>query len=151
MFFRYSPAACLAFARSFYVAEDRDKLVLSPIFYTSNPQTVAAGAQRVINIPISNQADFVMCGVNVRSATSSADIFAQSTLLLVDNSSGEPLSQGPTMLASYVGNLTIHNTLPHPYFLRGNSAITANINNLSISDMDYLTVVLSGFQCRVLN
>lgn len=151
MFYRYSPAACLAFARSFYVPEDRERLILSPIFYSSAPETLAARTQRVIPIQISNQADFVLCAVNVYSTLAAGLEYAQSTILLVDTSSGEPLSQGPTMLASYYAPASYSHSLPHPYFLRGNSALTATINNTSASAFDELTIVLSGYQCRVLN
>lgn len=150
MYYRYSPEACLAFAKSFYVAEDRNKLVLTPQIYASPPQTVLAGTQAQILIPISNQADFILCGINLYSPTTFNDSFISGTILFVDSSSGEPLSQGPQPMMTYYATGLKSHSLPHPYFLRGNSALSASVNNGSVGDILNFTIVLTGYQCRVL-
>lgn len=148
MNYQYSPLAVLAFAKSQYRAEDREKLILTDRFYSTERVDIAVTSQKSFVIPISAQADFILCGINAYSDSVESLAFAQSSILVTDSSSGQTLSQGPTMLASFMSNAQIQRSLPHPYFVPGNTAVTINIQNPSAEVLTEFSVVLSGFDVR---
>lgn len=148
MRYEYSPLAVLAFAKAQYRPEDREKLILTDQFYSTQPTDIATNTQRPFSIAISAQADFILCGINCYSSLSAFVEFAQSTMLVTDTSSGQTLSQGPVMLASYMAGSQVAHSLPHPVFLPGNTAVSINIANDSASNLSDFHVVLSGFNVR---
>ncbi len=123
---------------------------LTPYAYVFDFGAVTQNVPATEHVEISANADFVMTGLALQYDEIDGSPWLSGTrLLLSDSGTGAQLSSSALLLANQMGNYYGDlSTLPYPWWLAGNTSLTAQLL-LKANSQSMLRVVLNGFQVRV--
>lgn len=147
----YSTAALIAFLNAEYGGQD---LFVSPYEYELFiGDDIALGASVSKTLQITSNQDFLLTAIY---AIDIEDSQSGSSILIVDNTSGDPFSYGPVPLpviaampASSTSGMPMFGQLPYPRLLEGRTSLNVQFTaspNFPLTDS--LFVVLSGMNVR---
>ena len=148
----FQPSALLDWCQRIYGPGQR--LLLTDYSYPVNFGAVAANSRNTKQLQITQNADFVMLGVNYAFYDNALDAVTNATILISDSATGEQFSNTEIYLNNlcaivYSGNnpLTQAN-LPYPRWIGGNSVLNLQFN--SDDSIDGFTLMVNGFLVRKL-
>lgn len=151
----FQPSALLDWCQRIYGPGQR--LILSDYAYPVNFGTVAAGARSTQTIQITQNADFVLLGLD--QAYDPAGDPAKGTILISDSATGEQFSNTAISLLNLVANTepdilgqpTANPlNLPYPRWVGGNTVLSLQFNSAAAGSVDAFQLTLRGFLIRKL-